>query len=128
MFSSRYSVNLSLPSEWMEEITQRASQQQLTPEEWLYVEVARLLGKPDPRSVIEIDKRLAALEDQMAALPQIEHQLQMLTALIQNLRSDSPSSIAQSPSPLSSSANDKNDDGDDEYDEPDEILYDFLDR
>lgn len=111
----------------MEEITQRASQQQLTPEEWLYVEIARLLGKPDPRSVMAMNKRLTALEKQVAALPQIEHQLQMLTVLIRDLQSDSSPSVSQSSSPASPLADDE-DDEDDEGDEPDEILYDFLDR
>lgn len=110
----------------MVEITQRASQQQLTPEEWLYVEVARLLGKPDPRSVMELDKRLTALEKQVAALPQIEHQLQTLTVLIKNLQPDSSSSQSSSTPPSSSPSSSLVDDEDDEGDEPDEILYDFL--
>ncbi len=114
-------INLSLPNDWMAEIQQRADQSHLSAEEWLYVEVAKLLGKPDPRSAIELNKRLTALEAQVAAIPRLEHELQTLVTLIKRVSpapSVSPSSVSSS---LSVSYSDEDED------EPDEILYDFLD-
>ena len=129
MFDTNRFINLSLPSDWMLEIQQRAEHHQLTAEEWLHVEVAKLLGKPDPRSTIEINKRLAALEAQVAAIPRLEHQLQTLLVLIQQLSPAPPISQSPvSPSPVSPSSSVSVSLPEDDDDEPDEILYDFLDR
>lgn len=124
-------IYLSLPTDWLADIEQRANQQQLTQQEWLYIEIAKLLGKPDPRSTIELTKRVAALEEQTASIPQIEQQLKTLISLVQRLESDrsatppaashTATSHTASP-PITSMASSFYEQ---DEDEPDEILYDF---
>ncbi|MGP1386582.1 MAG: hypothetical protein ACTS2F_23690 [Thainema sp.] len=122
MLPSNRPINLSLPPDWIADIEQRASEKQLTVEEWLYVEIARLLGKPNPQFNIEISKRLAVLESQIAAIPRLENQLQTLISLVKHLQSDT-SELPPLASPPSTF---KQDDFEEDDDEPDEILYDFL--
>jgi uncharacterized coiled-coil protein SlyX len=138
MYASDATISSTIPADWLQEIDQLCAAQNRSRSDWLYLLIAQALDKPDPGSLLRLQRRIEQLEAQVAQAHQVNHlrqQVQDLARKVDQLQARSHSlpeeppvesleSSIEPPAPSAPPAAWE----DDLEDEPDEILYDFLEE